>query len=290
MKKLASVLMALIVAACLCATAEEASTGNIVAFGHFEQDGDASDGAEPIEWIVLDGDGGTATLISRYALDIRPYNAEQTPVTWESSSLRRWLNEDFLNAAFTEEERARLETAAVTADPNPEWDTDPGADTQDRVFLLSATEADRYFDANEARVLAPTERTAAAGDVQDRCQWWLRSPGWHRNTAAFVGYSGYIDETGYLVDTASVGVRPAIVLNLSEAAPEATRRALQRGDRGDDVARLQRALIEGGWLSGGVDGDFGRMTEAAVKAAQEALGLEPTGVADDAFQRRLLGE
>ena len=50
------------------------------------------------------------------------------------------------------------------------------------------------------------------------------------------------------------------------------------------------AAIDGGFLNGKADGDFGNMTDAAVKAAQEAFGLEANGIADDAFQRRLYGE
>ena len=65
---------------------------------------------------------------------------------------------------------------------------------------------------------------------------------------------------------------------------------LQKGAKGEDVARLQQALIAGGYLSGSADGDFGKLTEADVKAAQQALGLDPTGIADDAFQRMLYGE
>ena len=42
--------------------------------------------------------------------------------------------------------------------------------------------------------------------------------------------------------------------------------------------------------SGKADGDFGKKTEKAVRKAQEAFGMEQTGIADDAFQRRLFGE
>ena len=58
---------------------------------------------------------------------------------------------------------------------------------------------------------------------------------------------------------------------------------LKRGDVGDDVKHLQRLLIDGEWLVGFADGQYGRRTEAAVRAYQAALGLEETGEADDAL-------
>ena len=62
------------------------------------------------------------------------------------------------------------------------------------------------------------------------------------------------------------------------------------GDKGEDVQRLQQALLKQGYLSGKADGDFGKKTEEAVKKAQKAFGMDQTGIADDAFQKRLFGE
>lgn len=81
-------------------------------------------------------------MISRYALDCRPYNKSDTAVTWESCTLRAWLNSEFLNEAFNGEEHALIPMVTVSADKNPSYDTEPGKDTQDRVFLLSIKEAD----------------------------------------------------------------------------------------------------------------------------------------------------
>ena len=63
---------------------------------------------EPIEWIVLANDSNRAMLISRYGLDMRTYNTNWTNVTWQTCTLRKWLNGDFLNTAFSDEEQARL--------------------------------------------------------------------------------------------------------------------------------------------------------------------------------------
>lgn len=67
-----------------------------IKFGHYEQDNDASNGKEAIEWEVLGYEDGELLLISRYILDAVPYNYEWTDVTWETCALRKWLNDDFL--------------------------------------------------------------------------------------------------------------------------------------------------------------------------------------------------
>lgn len=79
------------------------TAGNVVTYGHYEQDNDTANGKEPIEWVVLDVQGDKALLISKYGLDVRPYNTEYNHVTWEECTLRTWLNDTFLNAAFTPE-------------------------------------------------------------------------------------------------------------------------------------------------------------------------------------------
>ena len=84
MKKLCVWLLGLLLAALPCAAVAEAlEAGDVVTFGCYEQDDDASNGPEPIEWLVLDADGETATLISRYGLDAKPYNDAYTAVTWK---------------------------------------------------------------------------------------------------------------------------------------------------------------------------------------------------------------
>lgn len=289
--------------------AESYPVDGIVNFGHYEQDNDLENGAEPIQWIVLANDWDTATLISLYALEQKPYNEDAADVTWEDCTLRQWLNDDFLNAAFSADEQAMLATVTVTADVNPEYESrDPGNDTQDRVFALSVPEAEAWFVSNHMRVCDATEYVAAntiitVGDYE--CSWWLRTPGYTQDYAAEVDFHGDVEERGNNVDSGLDGVRPVIVLQMTNEGPRPTPSpeptpvptptpepypTLQKGAKGEEVKKLQRALIDGGWLSGGADGDFGNKTDAAVRVAQEVFGLEINGIADDAFQRQLYGE
>ena len=193
--------------------------GNTVTFGAYEQDGNTSNGAEAIEWIVLANDGDMVTLISKYGLDAKPYNIEYKNVTWETCTLRKWLNNDFLHTAFTAEEQAKLETVTVSADKNPVYSTDPGKDTQDKVFLLSIDEANRYFASDADRVCMPTKTAVANGAYTDIdtgiCWWWLRSPGGNAIRAADVpASSGRVWTDGSKVHFDDAAVRPVVVLRL----------------------------------------------------------------------------
>jgi N-acetylmuramoyl-L-alanine amidase len=53
---------------------------------------------------------------------------------------------------------------------------------------------------------------------------------------------------------------------------------LRRGAKGDAVYRLQKRLVNLGFLGIAPDGDFGEFTEKAVKAAQQKYKLEIDGV------------
>ena len=189
--------------------------GSIVTFGVYEQDNDPENGKEPIEWVVLDVQDGRSLLISKYALDCRPYNTDYRPdLTWETCSLRKWMNEDFMREAFSGEEQKSILEITVSADRNPEYDTDPGKDTEDRIFLLSIPEAERYFDSDAAGQCIASHYALAKGCYADprdgSCDWWLRSPGFNTALAAFVDSCGVVRYSGDAVASAPFGVRPAL--------------------------------------------------------------------------------
>ena len=192
---------------------QQAAVGDTVLFGTYEQDNNTGNGKEEIEWLVLDKDGSKLLLISKYALDCRKYNDSETAVTWETCSLRTWLNGTFLKTAFGTEEQERILTTTVTADKNPKYDTDPGKDTQDRVFLLSLAEADRYCASNDGRLGYATAYIRAKGAYvgnNQACWWWLRSPGYDSDRAAYVDFDGTILDLGYSVNYDRGAVRPAL--------------------------------------------------------------------------------
>lgn len=154
---------------------------------------------------------------SKYALDCKRYNTSYTDVTWENCTLRKWLNNDFINAAFTAEERAKIPTVTVSADKNPQYDTDPGNATQDQVFLLSIVEAKKYFSSDSAKQCSPTNYAVANGAYKSNdniCWWWLRSPGCYQSSVAFVDFDGSVGRGGHYVDNDISAVRPAMWISI----------------------------------------------------------------------------
>ena len=191
--------------------------GDVISFGTYEQDNNRSDGQEPIEWQVLDVKDGKALLISKYALDYRPYNDRWTAVTWDTCELRRWLNNVFLNAAFGAEDQKRIVLSTVTADKNSSSRSNPGKDTQDKIFCLSIKEAASCFRSDVDRLCLPTDYTLAKGCMTNiysgACTWLLRSPGYDATYVVQVTSTGKIDDEGGLVKT-EYCVRPALWLDL----------------------------------------------------------------------------
>ena len=202
---------------------DKANVGDIVYFGAYEQDNNTSNGKEDVEWIVLAKENGKALVISKYALDCQQYNSTNTDVTWENSSLRKWMNGTFLNNAFDGPEKTIIAKEKVSADKNLKCSTNPGNATTDKVFLLSITEAEKYFTTDELRKCAPTAYARAQGAWTAKkargevtCWWWLRSPGSSQNNAARVDYGGSVDYDGDVVDYGRDCVRPAMWIDLGQ--------------------------------------------------------------------------
>ena len=157
----------------------DVQVGGYVTFGSYEQDNDLSNGKEDIEWLVLAREDNKALLISRYALDVQPYSQHITEVPWENSFMRQWLNDTFLNEAFSSEEQNSIITSTVTADENHYHQLSQGNDTMDKVFILSVTEANNYFSSNSERQCQGTAYCHAQGAPKSKdtgnCWWWLRT-------------------------------------------------------------------------------------------------------------------
>ena len=224
-----------------------AKVGEYITFGHYPQTSTGKDNT-PIEWLVLDVDqiSNKALVISRYALDCQPYNSESTGATWETCSLRKWLNSIFLNNAFTAKEQEGIVTETVKTRDNTEWkayatsytSVSGGSDTHDKVFLLSIEETMKYGGCSsfadfvnkgtEKMKVIPTKYAVAQGAYQyngndsiyrlnDKgcCLWWLRSPGGNSNNASRVRDNGVLSSRK--MNGTYGAVRPAFWLNLDSA-------------------------------------------------------------------------
>lgn len=176
---------------------------------------------EPLEWYVLEEESGSSLLLSRYGIDVQPYNTVWEDITWETCSLRAWLNGEFLNAAFSEEDQKKIVLTAVNngvMQGSAYYDTTGGKNTKDSVFLLSYAEARTLFPSAAARSCAAAGYAFERGAWTDRSYdetagttgawWWLRSPGGEQSSAAVVCDDGTrLDAYVYSGD---ICVRPAL--------------------------------------------------------------------------------
>ena len=217
-------------------TGSQSSAANLVGaqesslwFGSYQQSSGRNRDAQasPVKWRVLDNSSGQLYLLADQNLDAHVYHNADETVSWLGSDIRSWLNDGengFLKNAFTAAEAALLAEAEV--EPSR-------GENEDRVFLLSALEAkvpEYGFTDDASRTAQDTAYAIAQGSSDG---WWLRTPGSANSSAAYVEETGAVNETGLNVTSTSLGVRPAVKLNLSSAlfssAAEGGKRSGRKG-------------------------------------------------------------
>lgn len=213
------------------------SIGKVISFGRYEQDNDLSNGAEEIQWKVIGKKGGKAFLLSTTLLNAMKHSTNYKKYTqWQSSTLRKWLNEEFYCEAFNQEEQVLIATTIVKTPNNPEYHTDGGVDTEDKLFVLSLDEMITYFglnteDINPKCVAKMSDYAVAQGGYaltkQDAYSllkgqyigngfWWLRTPGRNESNVIVICPDGSMLMEGGPMDDETVGVRPAMWVNYVE--------------------------------------------------------------------------
>lgn len=216
-------------------TANGVSTWDCIYFGNYYQSNSST--KEPIKWRVLSVKGNEAFVVADKALDCQPYNKTCEDVTWETCTLRKWLNNTFLDAAFDAEEQSAIKTTNVVNEDNIDWGTEGGNATSDQIFLLSQNEVrnPKYGFNSEYKTISETRQckasayavanncwTASIDGYAGNCYWWLRSPGVYFIVPArvnFVGWSDDLDDDGEIDVLEDIyGVRPALNLNLSSSS------------------------------------------------------------------------
>ena len=206
------------------------TTWDCIYFGNYYQSNSST--KEPIKWRVLSVNGNDAFLLADKNLDAKPYNEKCTDVTWATCTFRTWLNDAFLNTAFTSAEQAAIKNTTVVNDDNPYYDTEGGENTTDKVYLLSIAEAGNtaYGFNGEFRTESETREakntayakecgalTSTSTEYEGNGDWWLRSPGSYRCCASDVFRNGYGYDIGDVVENDNAAVRPALHLNLSSS-------------------------------------------------------------------------
>lgn len=231
------------------------TTWDCIWFGNYWQEdtnrdgkADKNDEKTPIKWRVLWVEGDDAFLVADKNLDVQIYNDTDTSedVTWETCTMRSWLNgyeadrnkagrdysgNNFLNNAFSVGEQLAIKTTNVVNNNNPEYGTEGGNDTSDKVYLLSMSEVanpaygfSAHRNESGTRVAVNTAYTAGGGETGSKYMkgvgsgeyWWLRSPGYSNLDASYVTFLGNANVVGVYADL--LAVRPALHLNLSSAS------------------------------------------------------------------------
>lgn len=169
--------------------------GSYLKMGKFE--------GHPISWMVLDVSDDEALLISDIGLTSGRYNDNLLPTTWADSTLRKWLNEHFFYEAFSTAEQSRICLHWVRPEVDERHELYAGPSTQDRVYLLSILEYEKYYLNRHKKWVCKMP------DGRLR-QCWLRNYGLDRTRAAFIGRSGSIHAGGSLVNSSRNAIRPLI--------------------------------------------------------------------------------
>lgn len=174
---------------------------------------------EPIVWKVLANESNGVYVTSQNLLDSQPFHNYSEATTWETCSLRTWLNEEFYNSAFSSAEQEKMISAENIASSVPD------SDITDHVWLLSyndthnadygfstVTEGDYANDkARKAQVTEYAKYQGVEYDSYSACaSWWVLYPSTSTNQIVCT-YSGRYDSENFA--KTAVGIRPAFILS-----------------------------------------------------------------------------
>ena len=187
----------------------------VVKFGKYET---SIGTTEPMEWLILDKDSYSYLLINRYVIDCKNYNEEDTDVKFKDSTLNNWLNNDFLNKAFTVNEQSYLSKVSEAALAGGGVVSIPdislcknyfGEEDENKYNYRLSAKATDWAKSNYAEAI-----TAKNTDYYDCTSFFLSDNGSKgANTAMWVGAFGHIYEEGQSVKlTHGDGVRPVLVV------------------------------------------------------------------------------
>ncbi len=190
--------------------------------------------AAPISWLVLDRRGDRLLLISEKILAAKRYHNQNRSVQWASCDLRKWMNGEFLEKAFSPADVPLIHRTVLTNPDSTPYQTPGGGNTEDRIFALSVPEAVAYFckegekpwqmmNYQGYRVYDSDIRARAVWNlpVKGFPDWWLRTPGMEDTLAAMVTCwrrEENIQMAGTAVYKDEVGARMALWLDLGQLA------------------------------------------------------------------------
>lgn len=194
------------------------SCGKTLTMGSFRASAKGAPGG--ILWTVIDREDDKALVLAENVLDIRPFNEAYENTSWENCTMRQWLDEEFYEGSFTDDEKERILPSRIK---NGKADGVHGTipddiyrDTFDRVFLLSADEVKYYLIGSSGIKAGATDYVRAKNvpsAIAGKYRWWGRSMGINGSNACVVDYS-WVNGYGENVNSGGIGVRPAMWIRI----------------------------------------------------------------------------
>ncbi len=178
MKRIAALLLTFVLALSVTACGSKVEVGSAVQLGGHD-------------WRVLAVEEGRMLVLCETVLEARAYHPSGGAITWEECDLRDYLNGDFYEQTFSDEEKDRILEVELANKSNSQYGTGGGNNTIDKVFVLNIKEVEEYI---------PEVADRIAQDANgETVVWWLRTPGRGKEYAAIVDTSGYVYYHGILV-------------------------------------------------------------------------------------------
>lgn len=197
---------------------KNATIGQAFTFGKYAN--------EPIEWVVIDKKPSCTTLLSRHILDAKVFYHDCIYTSWENSFIRRWLNKDFYDLAFDDNEKKLILKSHICTKSCTGYEPCGSENTEDKVFLLDAQEVNEYLSGKDYLFAQPTENALKnSKDLSDfsallalydnvkNFWWWLRSYGTEPNNMGIVWSDGTVSQVAHFVNFEH-GIRPAINIKI----------------------------------------------------------------------------
>ena len=175
----------------------------IIKFGNYNE--------KTIEWLILERNNNKLFLVSKNIISFKPFNDKLEATTWEKSSIRKWLNNDFLNDSFSLEEFNKIQTTRVKTTDDWYSNSNGGNATNDKIFLLSNEEVLKYFVSKE-------ERICKSQDSDNNYPWWIRNMGSRQSSASYITVDGEFSSQNAKRD--NYGIRCAMWIDLDAIKDE----------------------------------------------------------------------
>lgn len=168
-------------------------------------------GGEVISWTIVDKKDDNLLLVANNVIDVVPYDDAEKDTTWDRSSLRTWLNDEFYENAFNDGEKSLIQTTTLEPERNTKYNYSVGSTTKDKIYILSATDAEKYFkEYSSLKVCNPTAYASSRSGGEIISNYWLRTPTQSNvhNASTVASLKGDIDYSGNKGEATNVGVRP----------------------------------------------------------------------------------